>query len=75
MALHPVCRCRCGGRLHGAKRAQGDDQNFFEALPAEDPHHVPDAVERKQRRRMRRADRKRAEAVSLGQERLFQEPA
>jgi hypothetical protein len=44
------CRCRCGGLLHGSKRIEQPEREFFEALPAEDPHHLPDAEERKQRR-------------------------
>lgn len=31
-AREPVCKCRCGGKLHGAKR--GD----VTALPYDDPH-------------------------------------
>ncbi len=34
-AKMPRCRCRCGGRLHGAKR--GVDVT---ALPSDDPHAV-----------------------------------
>ena len=45
-ACHPRCRCRCGGALHGASRggSQEDgsvDRSFFEALPEDDPHHLP----------------------------------
>jgi hypothetical protein len=32
-AVHSRCRCRCGGRLHGAQRA-------FEFLAPDDPHFV-----------------------------------
>lgn len=46
-ALKPRCHCRCGGKLHGAKRlgdaAPGRDQ--FEQLPADDPHHLPTPAE------------------------------
>ncbi len=40
-AKGPVCRCRCGGALHGAKRG-GDnpDRTWYEALPEDDPHLV-----------------------------------
>ena len=40
-ALGPVCRCRCGGALHGAKR-QGYEQgrDFYESLPEDDPHLI-----------------------------------
>ncbi len=30
------CSCRCGGLLHGKARGEGAD--FFEGLPADDPH-------------------------------------
>lgn len=33
-ATKPRCRCRCGGTLHGAKRADPRE------LPSEDPHHA-----------------------------------
>jgi hypothetical protein len=29
------------------------DRNLFEALPADDPHHLPDATERALRRKFR----------------------
>jgi hypothetical protein len=40
-ALGPVCRCRCGGALHGAKR-KGYEQGreFYENLPEDDPHII-----------------------------------
>ena len=49
-AQHPRCRCRCHGAAHGRRRL--DDlfaeplpadlgREFFEALPADDPHHLP----------------------------------
>lgn len=45
-AAHPKCRCRCGGLLHGGARASagddGADRSFFEVLPEDDPHHVPE---------------------------------
>jgi hypothetical protein len=41
------CRCRCGGRLHGAARGEG--QEFFEGLPLEDPHHARAKPVRKKR--------------------------
>ena len=42
------CRCRCGGALHGAARAVGDE---LEKLPADDPHAVkpPSALELRRR--------------------------
>lgn len=40
------CRCRCGGRCHGRRLvAQGAGREAFEALPAEDPHHLQTAAE------------------------------
>ncbi len=43
-ATTPGCKCRCGGRLHGAGRAKltgggaAGDVSIWD-LPAEDPHH------------------------------------
>jgi hypothetical protein len=69
------CRCRCGGKLHGAQRRDEVNQRFFENLPLADPHHIPDDDERRRREKLRRADHKRAEAVAMGQSRLFEETA
>lgn len=34
-----TCRCRCGGKLHGAARGiDSEDPKFYELLPKEDPH-------------------------------------
>lgn len=65
-AKNPGCRCRCHGALHGTKRS-GDatdeiDQQFFETLPEDDPHHVRSAEEK-----LRRARRKRAAAKAKDQ--------
>jgi hypothetical protein len=40
-ALEPVCRCRCGGALHGAKRLglALDPAGYF-LLPPDDPHYA-----------------------------------
>jgi len=47
-ATHKRCRCRCGGRYHGANRVAPDsDRKAFEQLPAEDPHKLP--AERRRR--------------------------
>jgi hypothetical protein len=58
-AKNPVCHCRCHGALHGKKRAgeatDAVDREFFEALPADDPHHVRSGEEKKRRARIRRA--------------------
>lgn len=40
------CRCRCGGAGHGKGRSHEAQREFFEALPEEDPHHVPPTKER-----------------------------
>lgn len=40
-ARHPVCRCRCGGALHGAKRGgTKPDRSYYEQLPDDDPHKI-----------------------------------
>ena len=59
-AKNKVCRCRCGGALHGAARdlATGREREFFEELPADDPHHLPTKAERKQKRKDRAYVRK-----------------
>jgi len=45
-AVGHVCRCRCGGALHGAKRFKKtdseDNRSWYEQLPDEDPHYVPE---------------------------------
>lgn len=58
-AKTPKCKCRCHGALHGSRRnlAEWDgpvDQQFFEALPADDPHHIDDAETKKRKRKERR---------------------
>jgi hypothetical protein len=36
-----VCRCRCGGALHGAKRLGYEQgREFYENLPEGDPHVI-----------------------------------
>lgn len=58
-AKHETCKCRCGGKMHGARRMiEPDDRAAYEQLPADDPHHLPTAAEIKKRRRMRRAEAK-----------------
>ena len=37
-AIHPRCKCRCGGKLHGAARIRSIDELAW--LPADDPHYV-----------------------------------
>ena len=48
------CRCRCGGKLHGKKRAPEPDRAFFEQLPEDDAHHIRSAAEKKLRAKIRR---------------------
>ena len=60
-AQHSTCRCRCGGALHGKKRAgEEPERGFFETLAEDDPHHVRSAEEKKLRRKIRRATAKAA---------------
>jgi len=40
-----VCRCRCRGQYHGARRLGTMSVADFQALPRSDPHHLPDAAE------------------------------
>lgn len=47
-AREPVCKCRCGGKLHGAKRGSG--RSFFEELPEDDPHHIDSAAVKREKR-------------------------
>lgn len=55
-ALNHKCRCRCGGRFHGARRIlTPEDRAMFEQLPEDDPHHIVSVAEQKQRARIRRA--------------------
>lgn len=44
-ALEPVCRCRCQGTRHGAKRVAGNSRSDFESLPVGDPHRLPTVQE------------------------------
>lgn len=60
-AQHTVCRCRCAGALHGAAREQLSvytGRDFYEALPKDDPHHLPDPAEKRQKARDARVKRK-----------------
>jgi hypothetical protein len=51
-ATTPRCKCRCGGRFHGAKRA--DD---VRTLPADDPHRPAEPRPRRPRGPVDRATR------------------
>jgi hypothetical protein len=45
-----TCRCRCGGKLHGAARAiDTSDPEFYKTLPRDDPHYARPKRERKKR--------------------------
>ena len=55
-AQGPVCKCRCGGALHGSKRIRDDAPiEEFQALPADDAHHLPTKDEQRKRARLVRA--------------------
>lgn len=56
-----VCRCRCKGAFHGMKRsgAKEPDPAFLAALPLEDPHHVDDKGQKRERKRQEKRDKKR----------------
>lgn len=56
-ACEPICKCRCGGALHGAARGKG--QSFFEVLAADDPHYVPSAEVKAKQKAERAASKKR----------------
>lgn len=57
-AREPVCKCRCGGALHGAKRG-GDNPSdeFFWALPEDDPHYHPSPEKKAELASQRREER------------------
>lgn len=41
-AVHPRCKCRCGGKSHGAGRIAPDAPVAeYRALPDDDPHKLP----------------------------------
>jgi hypothetical protein len=62
-AREPVCKCRCGGALHGAKR--GDGRAFFESLPADDPHYLPNADVRAKQKSDRQAAKRREREAAM----------
>src|SRR5256885_9806190 len=68
-AREPVCRCRCGGAGHGAKRggvhADGSiDRAFFEALQKDDPHYLPDEAARQRQVEARKVAQKRRKRIA-----------
>lgn len=66
-ATQPTCECRCGGALHGANRAPaGAARDFFEGLPADDPHHLQT---REEKREARRTSRRRGRDEERARER------
>lgn len=70
-AKHPNCRCRCGGAFHGIARIiDMTDRAAFEALPEDDPHHLPDAKEKAKRRKARKELKKAKAALKAGQQYL-----
>jgi hypothetical protein len=64
-AREPVCKCRCGGRLHGAKR-NGGSASFFGELPEDDPHHVDTPAQKREKRNAK----KRAETEARFEARM-----
>ncbi len=58
-AREHVCRCRCGGLLHGARRGTGEA--FFNSLPEDDPHYIAS--------KQARADKKKVEREAAQQRR------
>jgi hypothetical protein len=46
------CKCRCGGKLHGA--ARGNDDAFFMCLPEDDPHFATTPEVRRQEKAKRK---------------------
>lgn len=60
------CRCRCKGLCHGRRLiTQGAGREAFEALPADDPHHILTAAERSAAAREKR-ERERVEKLARG---------
>jgi hypothetical protein len=46
------CRCRCKGQFHGKGRAQSREE--FQALPMDDPHHIPTMTARQGAAKLKR---------------------
>jgi hypothetical protein len=62
-AKEPVCKCRCAGRLHGARRGgAAPDRAFFEGLQENDPHALLDAARQEVIRKERLEAKRRARA-------------
>lgn len=67
------CRCRCGGQCHGRRLlADGAGREAFEALPADDPHHLQTAVERRAARSAKR-ELERIEKLNRGRRTLIED--
>ncbi len=50
-AMGPRCRCRCGGKLHGAARLPKDaPREEYASLPEHDPHKVSAMKSRAERK-------------------------
>jgi hypothetical protein len=53
-AKEPACKCRCGGKKHGAKRvAAGGD---YSTLPMDDPHYRPPMTKKEAIKILRHAE-------------------
>lgn len=63
-AKEHVCKCRCGGALHGAKRGSGI--TFFNRLPANDPHYIQSKEAKAAAKRQRREEAWKQRMAYLG---------
>jgi hypothetical protein len=61
------CACRCGGLLHGMSRGgeASASRSFLECLPADDPHKIPSAQDKRDRRNRRRRERARERRTGM----------
>ena len=67
------CRCRCGGRCHGRRLvAQGAGREAFEALAAEDPHHLQSPAELRAAARVKH-ERDQSEKLARGRRAFIEE--
>ena len=64
-ALEDKCRCRCGGRFHGARRVLDQDATRFSELAPEDPHHIPTDAEKRLARKLARIGQAEARSGQL----------
>ena len=69
---HGRCRCRCGGRLHGAKR--GLDEDFFATLDPSDPHRATAPMEKQRRPPKPKPERPQMRLFEVFEEREEEQP-